>query len=892
MEESEDDLKLNNPFTLSSKKHRSQSSKAKYTLKKLKKIQKGKIHISNIQRVLNKNISLTKPLNLIFPSERNNYKQPLPLLSSNILSAKQSFDEQYFIINDEMKINKNLLESNLSNYLKKRKVKNLRNINNNVLISSCFQIKENDNDNELNEKNCDSCVSEDQKSIETFNKGSFSSNANSIKNNLSTGKKKKKKLKVKAKHKNKSVKTKKYLFKIFNKPNNINNNSSNRGRDFSNFNMNSDKKIVKNKNKNVININLINNNININFHLAKNRSAKDIKNVNKDIIKNKIPYNNDYNNKNNNNNLPNDYNNKSLFSFKANFIKWSTSKQQTQFSIYHFHKSQNIYLFIKNSKFSKKQIKSTKIFEIEENFYLPAAYRPRMNKWPNMPKCIEETCNRGGIFLIKSLENCNIIWKLMNSTKMRELIRAINNSQKYNHFPSTFQLGRKDYLYKHIRNCKRIFPDLYNFAPPTYILPSDAENFEFDFKKNRKNLWIVKPVNLSRGRGVHLLKGESEFKNLYKKSLNPNNLQYLISKYIDKPHLINKKKYDLRIYVIITSFSPLRIYLYDDGLVRFATENYKKGDYNNVFIHLTNYSINKNNVNYKPNSNIEKDKIEIGEEDENNDENEIDDNFSKWSLFEYRNYFKKNNKLQIMDKIWKQIQDIIIKTILSVSEDYYKETSINKMNSLFELYGFDILIDENFRAWLIEVNVNPSLHCTSQLDISIKTDLITDIFNVVGIIPYNHNNSNGEAIFNYLMKKTKVDFDINNEMFPKLRLTSNNYNLLNENLNNNNEKIGNKNKNIVQFLESSIMTIKSLILRNFDPNKLSQKLPEYENEFYKKILDNFQEEKARAECTGFEMIFPKKDNIDYYGQILIKNNAINDSNIVLWSYILNEVENK
>ena len=38
-----------------------------------------------------------------------------------------------------------------------------------------------------------------------------------------------------------------------------------------------------------------------------------------------------------------------------------------------------------------------------------------------------------------------------------------------------------------------------------------------------------------------------------------------------------------------------------------------------------------------------------------------------------------------------------------------------KINNTFELYGFDSLIDENYKAWLIEVNVNPSLHCTSPI---------------------------------------------------------------------------------------------------------------------------------------------------------------------------------
>ena len=108
-----------------------------------------------------------------------------------------------------------------------------------------------------------------------------------------------------------------------------------------------------------------------------------------------------------------------------------------------------------------------------------------------------------------------------------------------------------------------------------------------------------------------------------------------------------------------------------------------------------------------------------------------------------------------MEMIWSQIEAIVIKTIISVSKEYYKNIYPSKINNSFELYGFDILIDENYRAWIMEVNVNPSLHCTSPLDLSIKTDLISDIFNVVGILPYNHNGN--KSVYNYLMINKKKE---------------------------------------------------------------------------------------------------------------------------------------
>lgn len=64
------------------------------------------------------------------------------------------------------------------------------------------------------------------------------------------------------------------------------------------------------------------------------------------------------------------------------------------------------------------------------------------------------------------------------------------------------------------------------------------------------------------------------------------------------PHLINGLKYDLRVYVLVTSFCPLKVYVYNDGLVRFATELYSLDPktIDKKFVHLTNFSINKKNT--------------------------------------------------------------------------------------------------------------------------------------------------------------------------------------------------------------------------------------------------------------------------------------------------------
>lgn len=62
--------------------------------------------------------------------------------------------------------------------------------------------------------------------------------------------------------------------------------------------------------------------------------------------------------------------------------------------------------------------------------------------------------------------------------------------------------------------------------------------------------------------------------------------------------LIKGKKFDMRMYVVVTSIHPLRVYLYEEGLARFATEDYSNDPkiLRNKFVHLTNFSVNKRNV--------------------------------------------------------------------------------------------------------------------------------------------------------------------------------------------------------------------------------------------------------------------------------------------------------
>jgi len=102
-----------------------------------------------------------------------------------------------------------------------------------------------------------------------------------------------------------------------------------------------------------------------------------------------------------------------------------------------------------------------------------------------------------------------------------------------------------------------------------------------DMYKDPNKYYIVKPTNKSQGKGIYITNKFSEI---------PNRAQTIVCEYITNPLLIDDYKFDIRLYVIVTSFHPLKIYLYNDGLVRFATEKYihPSKTHDNMYMHLTN----------------------------------------------------------------------------------------------------------------------------------------------------------------------------------------------------------------------------------------------------------------------------------------------------------------
>lgn len=349
------------------------------------------------------------------------------------------------------------------------------------------------------------------------------------------------------------------------------------------------------------------------------------------------------------------------------------------------------------------------------------------------------TIRHGGLYRIRP---DNTRWMLLwSSHPPPELLRTMKPSQKTNHFPGSWNLGRKDLLWRSLSRVQRRFGKSFQVTPAGYVLPKFAAAWDAARARQPDALWIWKPVSQSCGRGIKVFSSSSkeDLRELGRK-------RGIIQKYVANPLLIDGFKFDLRIYVVVLSYDPLKVYINEEGLVRLATEKYSSDveTLNKRTMHLTNYSVNKLSPAFVQNQ----DKKSNADEDAS-DAEEQPSCASKLSLRELQGYFEKFGVAyeEVMDRI----KDVVVKTLIAVEPSLRAQWSQSleleqeagwasvqggvSPSSCFEVYGFDVMLDSDIRPWLLEVNISPSLSSGSPLDKRIKTQLVADALTLVGFRP-------------------------------------------------------------------------------------------------------------------------------------------------------------
>jgi len=159
--------------------------------------------------------------------------------------------------------------------------------------------------------------------------------------------------------------------------------------------------------------------------------------------------------------------------------------------------------------------------------------------------------------------------------------------------------------------------------------------------------------------------------------------------------------------VLVVAMEPLRVYVYKEGLVRLATQKYSM-EHTAKHAHLTNFSLNKNTSEFRAAKDM------------------TDTSGFKQSFAALERHLQGMG--HDTEKVFRDIHAVCLKTVIA------SHHHCTPHNSCFQLLGFDVMLDNKLKPWVIEVNAGLSLsYDTSDLDAAIKGNAIVDLLNLVGI---------------------------------------------------------------------------------------------------------------------------------------------------------------
>ncbi len=237
-------------------------------------------------------------------------------------------------------------------------------------------------------------------------------------------------------------------------------------------------------------------------------------------------------------------------------------------------------------------------------------------------------------------------------------------------------------------------------APPSKMPPKHCS----------ENVWLLKPAAMNQGRGIEIFKNDLAG---IKKSLQSKPLGglWVLQKYVERPLLYKGRKFDIRVWALITW--KIELFYYRFGYIRTSSYEYSldssESSSNGKYVHLTNNCLQQFGKEYG--------KYEDG--------NTI-------GFHQFITYLNTHHPTINFEKdIVPRMKDIIIDTYLAAKD------SINprKRKNCFELLGYDFLIDEDFKVWLLEVNTNPYLGIPNHYIEGVMPKLLNDMLELA-LDPY------------------------------------------------------------------------------------------------------------------------------------------------------------
>lgn len=338
-----------------------------------------------------------------------------------------------------------------------------------------------------------------------------------------------------------------------------------------------------------------------------------------------------------------------------------------------------------------------------------------LTKYPLMREIAAEM----GFVIEETEEECNAYqFNLCWSDTVLPLTRLVRlgNWQRTNHFPSMFLLCRKGHLGTTLAKMHRKLPSHFTFYPRTWHIRTERTLFTQYYtalkQKRLVKYFIIKPNSGCQGRGIMVtrdpLNAVEDLDN------------YIVQEYIHTPLLCEGRKFDLRIYVLLTSIREPSIFMFNEGLVRMCAEPYEIPNEDNVkhtCKHLTNYAVNKHSAEYVFNTDMNAG--DIG---------------NKRNFRFFNRWLEANGHSSAL--FWERTSLLIGKTIFAAQPQICQVYNscfprYNEGYTCFEVLGFDVLVDHKMKPWLMEINHTPSFMTDTPLDRDIKGNLIREVWDII-----------------------------------------------------------------------------------------------------------------------------------------------------------------
>jgi len=328
-------------------------------------------------------------------------------------------------------------------------------------------------------------------------------------------------------------------------------------------------------------------------------------------------------------------------------------------------------------------------------------------KKKKLPKILINTSrSRGELKLLKDIiqKNKEFGWKevfgfegdvMWSGLEIPWESTYLANEILLNRIPGMKLLAHKKTTAFYLNKFREFYPEEFDFFPRTFLIPEEVDEFKEYMNDNPGKLFIAKPTSGSQGDGIILIKKWSDLPSF---SYTTVSNEMVVQEYVEKPLLLDGKKFDLRLYVLISNVKPMIAFLNEEGLARFCTEDYQsptKDNLRNFYMHLTNYSLNRLSPNYKYNEEC----VEINDGSKRT-------LTSLWKSLEKSGY----SQVEIMNNIKELLKRLLVSLQPFIQFHYNAAFEGKDTGKCFHILGIDVLVDQNLKAWLLEINANPSLN--------------------------------------------------------------------------------------------------------------------------------------------------------------------------------------